>query len=124
MVKSRHEVIGKKATEETRYYISSLTDVDKAARAIHPHWGIENKLRWSLDTLMGEDDWHNKIATISATPATIRKPSLNFLRKADLQEEQPLTDPMLLYRCFLTSPYLGTRALWSGLKEEAFMYMP
>lgn len=108
MVKSRREVLGKEATEETRYYISSLTDVVKAARGIRSHWGIENKLHWSLDTLMGEDDWRNKIATIAANLATIRKLSLNFLRKADLQEEDKLSGPMLMFRCSLDLPTLET----------------
>lgn len=117
MVKSRREMIGKEATEETRYYISSLTEVDKAARAIRSHWGIENKLHWSLDTLMGEDDWRNKIATIAANLATIRKLSLNFLRKADLQEEQTLTGPMLMYRCSLDLPTLE-RVLFGRVLEQ------
>lgn len=106
MVKSRREVIGKEATEETRYYISSLTDVEKAAKAIRSHWGIENKLHWSLDVLTREDDWASKIDTIAMNLATIRKLSINFLRKADLGENTKLSGPMLMFRCSLDLPTL------------------
>lgn len=66
---------------------------------------------------MGEDDWRNKIATIAANLATIRKLSLNFLRKADLQEEQTLTGPMLMYRCSLDLPTLE-RVLFGRVLEQ------
>ena len=106
MVKSKREVIGQEPSQETRYYISSLTDVEKAAKAIRSHWGIENKLHWSLDVLMNEDDWMTKIATIAANLATIRKLALNFLRKAKQEEGETLSGPMLMFRCSLHLPSL------------------
>jgi predicted transposase YbfD/YdcC len=106
MVKSRREVLGKPPSEETRYYISSLKDVEKAACAVRSHWGIENKLHWSLDTLMREDDWRNKLDTVATNLATIRKLALHFLRKADLPEESKLSGPMLMFRCALDLPTL------------------
>ena len=106
MVKSKREVIGQEPSQETRYYISSLTDVEKAAKAIRSHWGIENKLHWSLDVLMNEDDWMTKIATIAANLATIRKLALNFLRKAKQEEGEELSGPMLMFRCSLHLPSL------------------
>jgi hypothetical protein len=106
MVKSRREVLGKSPSEETRYYISSLKDVEKAAYAVRSHWGIENKLHWSLDTLMREDDWRNKLETVATNLATIRKLALHFLRKADLPEEPKLSGPMLMFRCALDLPTL------------------
>jgi predicted transposase YbfD/YdcC len=106
MVKSKREVIGQEPSQETRYYISSLTDVEKAAKAIRSHWGIENKLHWTLDVLMSEDDWMTKIATIAANLATIRKLALNFLRKAKQDEGEELSGPMLMYRCGLHLPSL------------------
>ena len=106
MVKSNREVLRQEPSQETRYYISSLTDVEKAARAIRSHWGIENKLHWSLDVLMNEDDWMTKIATIAANLATIRKLALNFLRKAKQEEGQKLSGPMLMYQCSMNLPSL------------------
>ena len=106
MVKSRREVIGQEPSYETRYYISSLTDVEKASKAIRSHWGIENKLHWTLDVLMSEDDWMTKIATIAANLATIRKLALTFLRKAKQEDGEKLSGPMLMYRCGLNLPSL------------------
>lgn len=106
MVKSRREVIGKGVSEETRYYISSLTDVAKAAHAIRSHWGIENKLHWSLDVLMGEDTWPTKKKIIAANLATLRKLSLHFLRKAVLPDGKKMTGPTLMWRCGFDLPLL------------------
>jgi predicted transposase YbfD/YdcC len=45
-----------KLTEETSYYISSLPPkVQKIARYIRGHWGIENSLHWTLDVIFAED---------------------------------------------------------------------
>lgn len=40
---------------DTRYFISSLKDVQKAGKAVRSHWGIENKFYWSLDVTFDED---------------------------------------------------------------------
>jgi predicted transposase YbfD/YdcC len=41
---------------ETRFYISSLAPkVKQFARAVRGHWGIENRLHWSLDVTFAED---------------------------------------------------------------------
>jgi predicted transposase YbfD/YdcC len=44
-----------KSTCSTRYYISSLTDIEEFAYAVREHWAIENKLHWSLDVIFRED---------------------------------------------------------------------
>jgi predicted transposase YbfD/YdcC len=44
-----------KSTHATRYYISSLTDIDEFAHSVREHWAIENKLHWSLDVIFRED---------------------------------------------------------------------
>jgi len=50
------DMVSGKETKERRYYIASLTDVEKCADAIRSHWGIENQLHWHLDVTFGEDD--------------------------------------------------------------------
>ena len=46
-----------KETIEGRYYISSLeVDVERFARAVRSHWGIENSCHWSLDITFREDE--------------------------------------------------------------------
>jgi len=47
------DITGKEANE-TRYYLTSLKDVNDSALVIRNHWG-ENKLHWNLDTVLDED---------------------------------------------------------------------
>ena len=55
-VTSRREVKGK-ATEERRYYISSLAITpERAGVLVREHWCIENHLHWSMDVVFKEDD--------------------------------------------------------------------
>lgn len=49
-----HNVTGKK-TNETRYYLTSLKDINDASYCIRSHWNIENSLHWNLDTVFRED---------------------------------------------------------------------
>ena len=35
-----------KTTSETRYFISTLTDVETFAKAVRGHWDVENTLHW------------------------------------------------------------------------------
>jgi predicted transposase YbfD/YdcC len=44
-----------KSTCATRYYISSLTDIEDFAYSVREHWAIENKLHWGLDVILRED---------------------------------------------------------------------
>ena len=52
-----HCVRNGRATDEVRYYISSLSvSVKHFARAVRSHWGIENSCHWSLDVTYREDE--------------------------------------------------------------------
>jgi len=50
MVRCTAKVKGK-IRQETRYFITSLTDVGQFSRAVREHWGIENRLHWHLDVI-------------------------------------------------------------------------
>ena len=43
-----------KETTETRFFITSLTNVEPFANAVRAHWGIENSLHYCLDVTFNE----------------------------------------------------------------------
>ena len=47
---------GKISTEESFYIASFPMSAKDAARYVQSHWGIENRLHWSLDMVFHEDD--------------------------------------------------------------------
>lgn len=51
-----YNTITKEETTETRYYISSLKDVELCTDAIRGHWSVENQLHWHLDVNLDEDE--------------------------------------------------------------------
>ena len=54
--KSIYNTITGKESTETRYYITSLKDVELCAESIRGHWSVENQLHWHLDKNFYEDD--------------------------------------------------------------------
>jgi len=66
---------------ETRYYITSLTDVEQIANAIRSHWGIENKVHWCLDMIFGEDSSSKRKGFSAQNFSLINKIALNLIRK-------------------------------------------
>jgi len=80
MVKSR--VLENDAfREETRYFITSLTDVKRFAKSTREHWGIENSLHWVLDVAFNEDNCRMRKDNSGENFAVIRHFALNLLRK-------------------------------------------
>jgi predicted transposase YbfD/YdcC len=80
MVKSK--VIEKeKVREETRYFITSLTDIETFAKAVRAHWGIENSLHWCLDVTFREDYCRTRKDNSAENFAVIRRIALNVLKK-------------------------------------------
>ena len=67
-------------TIEKRYFLTSLTDVTQFARSVRAHWGIENKLHWTLDVAFREDYARNRKDHSAANLAVLRKITLNLLR--------------------------------------------
>ena len=81
-VTSKREMDGK-TTTATRYYLSSarLTTA-RFATAVRAHWAIENSLHWVLDVTFDEDRMRNRKDHGPENLATLRKLTLNLLRKA------------------------------------------
>jgi predicted transposase YbfD/YdcC len=97
-------IIKGKTTTEVRYYISSLTDIESAANAVRSHWGVENKLHWRLDVVLGEDGWKVASKNLAANLDVLRKLALAFLRKMDFGDtgSDKLSGPMKMWACALS----------------------
>ena len=68
-------------SEETRYFITSLTDVAPFASAVREHWGIENSLHWVLDVGFNEDNCRMRKDNSGENFAVIRHIAINLLKK-------------------------------------------
>ena len=69
---------------ELRYFITSLTDVNLAAKAMRAHWSIENNLHWVLDTVFDEDYCRVRKDNSAQNLNIIRKLVMNLLKGLDL----------------------------------------
>ncbi len=74
--------VGAKVTEETRYFISSLSadNPGKLERAVRAHWSIENNLHWVLDVAFDEDSNRTRKGYSAANLAVIRHIALNLIK--------------------------------------------
>jgi predicted transposase YbfD/YdcC len=71
-----------KATDEVRYYISSLgVDVKRFAHAVRSHWGIENSCHWSLDVTYREDDSRMREKNLRENFAWLNRLTLSLLKQ-------------------------------------------
>jgi len=69
--------------EETRYFLTSLTDINRFSEAVRAHWGIENCLHWHLDVTFGEDASRFRKGNSAAVWNVLRKTALEYLKKSD-----------------------------------------
>lgn len=74
-------------SESIRYYLSSLSDLERFSYATRKHWAIENQLHWCLDVIFDEDNSH---ARKDNSPL-----NLNILRKTALSLCKQCNDPAL-----------------------------
>ena len=66
-------IIGAVSTSETRYFLTSLTDVSEFADFTRKHWTIENNLHWSLDVCFREDACQVRDVNANKVFAGLRK---------------------------------------------------
>ena len=75
-------VRGGKATDEVRYYISSLgMGVKRFAHAVRSHWGIENSCHWSLDVTYREDESRIREKNLRENFAWLNRLTLSLLKQ-------------------------------------------
>ena len=75
-----HNITGKQS-QETRYYLTSLKDINDAAHCIRAHWNIENSLHWSLDTVFHEDYLALSDRNAALNQSILNKACLSLLKK-------------------------------------------
>uniref|UniRef100_S0DG07 Putative transposase n=1 Tax=termite gut metagenome TaxID=433724 RepID=S0DG07_9ZZZZ len=66
--------------EQTRFFITTLTDIKAFANAVRSHWGIENSLHWCLDVAFNEDKSRTHVDNSGENFAVIRHIALNLLK--------------------------------------------
>lgn len=86
MIESERRIDGKPTTRERRFYLTSLDGgIERFAYASRGHWGIENKLHWSLDVVFHEDDSRIRRGHAPENMTVMRKIALNLLAKESSQ---------------------------------------
>lgn len=75
--------IGDHCSTERRYFISDLDGRDAKAMLGYArgHWGIENKVHWSLDVTFREDTLRNRLGHSAENLSRVRRLALNLLRR-------------------------------------------
>ena len=81
MVKST-VTIKDETREFTRYFISSLTDIDEFTHSVRKHWSIENQLHWCLDVIFREDASSARKDNSPLNLNVLRKTALNLVSQA------------------------------------------
>lgn len=82
MVKS-HRRTASGESVDARYFITSLTDVSLAAKAMRSHWSVENNLHWVLDRVFDEDFCRVRKDNSAQNMNVIRKIVMNLLKSQD-----------------------------------------
>ena len=85
-----HKTTGE-TCEQTRHYISSASlTAEQALNASRKHWEIENKLHWSLDVTMREDESRHRSGNSANNCAVLRKMVFNLLNMDPESKSLPL----------------------------------
>lgn len=69
-----------KITRERRYYITSLTSIERFAKDVRSHWGIES-MHWILDVAFNEDNSTRRKGNSPANCGVLKHISLNLLKR-------------------------------------------
>lgn len=95
--------LGGETSVEQRFYLSSLPpQAAQFAQAVRNHWGIENRLHWTLDVTFREDQSRLRTGYGAENFAVLRHIALNLLR----QEPSAKSLPRKRLACALNPAYL------------------
>lgn len=81
---------------ETRYFITSLTNVECFASSVRKHWSIENQLHWQLDVTFGEDKAKTRKDNSPLNWNVMRKTALPLIRNVDVGKKQSVKRKMFM----------------------------
>jgi len=73
-------IINNTKSVENRFFITSLTDVERFSAAARLHWGVENNLHWCLDMNFDEDRCRMRKDNSGENLAVIRHVALNLYK--------------------------------------------
>jgi predicted transposase YbfD/YdcC len=82
--------------KETRYFVTSLVDVERFADVVRRHWSIENQLHWRLDVTFGEDSARARKDSSPLNWNVFRKAALPLLRNTDVGEKTSIKRKMFM----------------------------
>ena len=103
MVKSERNCKNK-CGSDVRFYISSLPqDAERICRAARMHWGIENKLHWTLDVVFNEDKCCIRKDNAPEIMALMRKWALNTINAT---KGEKLSTKRAMAKCAMSMKYL------------------
>lgn len=66
---------------ERRLFITTLNSIERFAKGVREHWGVENSLHWTLDVAFDEDRSTRKKGNSPANSAVLRHITLNLLKR-------------------------------------------
>ena len=84
--------------EFTRYFITSLTNLDEFADSVRKHWAIENNLHWCLDVIFKEDASRARKDNSPLVLNIMRKIALNLVSQAQYKR---ISKRRLMFRAAL-----------------------
>jgi len=82
----------------TRYFITSLTDLDEFSGSFRKHWSIENQLHWCLDVIFREDASRARKDNSPLVLNVLRKITLNLVSQAQYKR---ISKKRLMFRAVL-----------------------
>jgi predicted transposase YbfD/YdcC len=81
----RYFKVNGKIETEIRYYICSIENAQTINKAVRKHWGVENKLHWTLDMSFHEDYIRTRTKYAAQNFAMLNKICLNLLKNDSLK---------------------------------------
>lgn len=81
----RYFKVDGKIETEIRYYICSIVNAQTIKQAVRRHWGVENKLHWTLDMSFHEDYIRTRTKNAAQNFSMLNKICLNLLKNDSLK---------------------------------------